>query len=85
MDVCQQDCKCADKNVSLKHISKTKRSKKKNIISGISTKKNQNAAAFLTKLIGNLYRNNEALGHRRKRRVYVADSFSKEEKALLQI
>ena len=50
----------------------------------IEPNKNQNAAAFLTKLIGNLYRNNEALVIEEKGELYVADSFSKEEKALLE-
>lgn len=50
----------------------------------VEPNKNQNAAAFLTKLIGNLYRNNEALVIEEKGELYVANSFSKEEKALLE-
>ncbi len=50
----------------------------------VEPNKNQNAAAFLTKLIGTLYRNNEALVIEEKGELYVANSFSKEEKALLE-
>ena len=50
----------------------------------VAPNKNQNAAAFLTKLIGNLYSRNEALVIEQNGELYVADSFSKEEKALLE-
>lgn len=43
---------------------------------------NQNAADFLRKLISILYRNNEALVIEHDQKLYVADSFSKEEYAL---
>lgn len=50
----------------------------------VEPNKNQNAAAFLTKLIGNLYRKNAALVIEQNGELYVADSFSREEKALLE-
>lgn len=43
---------------------------------------NQNATAFFTKLIGQLYRNNEALVVEVNQRLYVADSYGKEIYAL---
>lgn len=43
---------------------------------------NQNASAFLNKLIGNLYRNNECLVVEVNRKLYVADSYGKEIYAL---
>ena len=43
---------------------------------------NQNDAAFLTKLISHLYRNNEALVIEQGGNFFVADSFGKEEKGL---
>lgn len=43
---------------------------------------NQNATAFFTKLIGQLYRNNEALVVEANQRLYVADSYGKEIYAL---
>ncbi|MBS6678044.1 MAG: phage portal protein [Clostridiales bacterium] len=43
---------------------------------------NQNASAFLNKLIGNLYRNNECLVVEVNGRLYVADSYGKEVYAL---
>lgn len=46
--------------------------------------KNQNAAGFLTKLIGKLYRNNEALVVEVSGQLLVADSFSKKEYAVYE-
>ena len=43
---------------------------------------NQNATAFFTRLIGQLYRNNEALVVEVNQRLYVADSYGKEIYAL---
>lgn len=43
---------------------------------------NQNKASFLTKLIGQLYRNNEALVVKINDEMYVADSYTKTEYAL---
>ena len=43
---------------------------------------NQNATGFMNKLIGTLYRNNECLVIDVNNKIYVADSYSKEVKAL---
>lgn len=43
---------------------------------------NQNATGFMNKLIGTLYRNNECLVVEVNNKIYVADSYAKEVKAL---
>lgn len=48
----------------------------------VQPNKNQNAPAFLTKLIGKLYRNNEALVIEVNGQLFVADSFQKDVYAL---
>ena len=48
----------------------------------IEPNRNQNSSAFLTKLIGNLYRKNEALVIESNGQLLVADSFGKDRYAL---
>ena len=48
----------------------------------VEPNQNQNATAFLNKLIGKLYRENEALVVEINNRLYVADAYSKEKFAL---
>lgn len=48
----------------------------------VEPNQNQNATAFLNKLIGKLYRENEALVVEINNRLYVADDYSKEKFAL---
>lgn len=48
----------------------------------VEPNRNQNATAFFTKLIGQLYRNNEALVVEVNGQLYVADSYGKENYAL---
>ncbi len=48
----------------------------------VEPNRNQNAAAFLTKLIGQLYRNNEALVIESGGQLYVADNYQKKTFAL---
>lgn len=48
----------------------------------VEPNRNQNATAFFTKLIGQLYRNNEALVVEVNGQLYVADSYGKEKYAL---
>lgn len=48
----------------------------------VEPNQNQNASAFVYKLIGQLYRNNEALVVEVNQQLYVAESYSKEKYAL---
>ncbi len=48
----------------------------------VEPNRNQNSSAFLTKLIGKLYRNNEALVIESNGQLLVADSFEKVKYAL---
>lgn len=48
----------------------------------VSPNRNQNATAFMNKLISELYKNNEALVVEVNNQIFVADSFAKEVRAL---